>query len=96
MTTLIYGVTSVSGQTEYSLKQIADHVREEKPDLAKLLTDVRYVDNLLDSVSSIDEAKKLAEETSEVLDRLSLPTKVEDPKLQETINSNSIDVNGMK
>ena len=101
VTTLIYGVKSVAGQTEYTFKEIADHTKEEKPKVAKLLTVGRYVDNLLDSVSSKVEAKALAEDTVEVLDKLSLPTKGfsfsgEDPQPQESLDGISIDVNGMR
>ena len=83
------------------MKQIAEHVKEDQPAVLKFLTDGRYVDNILYSVVSIYEAKKLAADTSEVLDRLSLPTKGfsfsgEDPEPQETIDGISIDVNGMK
>ena len=101
VTTLIYGVKSVSGQTEYTFKEVAEHVEDEKPRVARLLTEGRYVDNLLDSVVTKIEAQSLAEETTEVLDRLNLPTKGfsfsgEDPQPQETLDGVSIDINGMK
>ena len=69
--------------------------------VARLLTDGRYVDNLLDSVVTKVEAQSLAEETAEVLDRLNLPTKGfsfsgEDPQPQETLDGVSIDINGMR
>ena len=101
VTTLIYGVKSVAGQTEHAFKEIAEHVKEENPRVAKLLTDGRYVDNLLDSVETKAEAKKIAEDTSEVLNRLSLPTKGfsfsgEEPQPQETLDGVTIDINGMK
>ena len=31
------------------MKEIADHVKEEKPKVAKVLNDGRYVDNVLES-----------------------------------------------
>ena len=75
VTTAIYGVKSSAGQTEHGLKEIANHVKEENPEVAKLLTAGRYVDNLLDSKVTKEDAVKLAEETTEVLNRLSLLTK---------------------
>ena len=92
---------SSAGQTEHGLKEIAEHVQDENPDVAKLLTAGRYVDNLLDSKVTKEEAVKLAEDTTEVLNRLSLLTKGfsfsgEDPKPEETIDGISIEVNSMK
>ena len=39
VTTLIYGVKSTSCQTETGLDNIADHVKDEKPEVYKLLKD---------------------------------------------------------
>ena len=49
VTTTIYGVKSTSEHTEHGLREIADHVEEEKPVVSKLLISGRYVDNLMDS-----------------------------------------------
>ena len=49
MTTLIYGVTSVSAQTEFAMEELADLVQDENPALALLLLLSRYVDDLLES-----------------------------------------------
>ena len=101
VTTAIYGVKSSAGQTEYGLKEIAKHIENEKPEVAKLLTAGRYVDNLLDSKVTKEDAVDLANDTTEILNRLSLPTKGfsfsgEAPQEQETIDGISIEVNGMK
>ena len=101
VTTAIYGVKSSSGQTEHGLREIADHVKEEKPDVSKLLTSGRYVDNLMDSKVSKEEALLVAKHTTEVLNRLNVPTKGfsfsgEDPQPEETVDGTSIDVNGMR
>ena len=101
VTSLIYGVKSVSGQTEYAFKEIAETVRDEKPKVSQLLTLSRYCDNLLDSTVTIEDAESLAKDTTEVLNRLSLPTKGfsftgKDPEPQESLDGVSIDVNGMR
>ena len=101
VTTAIYGVKSSAGQTEHGLKEIAKHIEKEKPEVTKLLTVGRYVDNLLESKVTKEEALELANDTTEVLDRLHLPTKGfsfsgEAPQEQETIDGISIEVNSMK
>ena len=101
VTTLIYGVKSVAGQTEHAFEEIAEQIKDEKPKVAKLLTSGRYCDNLLDSAASLHEVQHLAAETTEVLDRLNLPTKgfsfsSENPQQQETLDGISIDVSGMR
>ena len=101
VTTLIYGVKSVSGQTEYAFQEIANYVKDEKPKVSQLLTAGRYCDNLLDSTVTMQEAEDLAYDTTEVLNRLSLPTKGfsfsgQDPQPQESLDGISIDVNGMR
>ena len=101
VTTLIYGVKSVSGQTEHAFEEIANHIKEERPDVSKLLTDGRYCDNLLDSTVTLREAELLAENTTEVLNRLNLPTKgfsfsSKEPQSQETLDGISIDVGGLR
>jgi len=59
------------------------------------------VDNLVDSKVTKEEAVQLAKETTEVLDRLNIPTKGfsftgDDPQPEESIDGISIDVNSMK
>ena len=52
MLTLIYGVSSVSAQSELAMKDLADYIRSENPELATLLVLSRYVDDLQESKSS--------------------------------------------
>ena len=101
VSTLIYGVKSTSCQSETGLDDIAEHVKYEKPEVSKILKDGRYVDNILESKNTIEEAKSLGEDTAEVLDRLSLSTKGftysgEDPQPEETIDGVSMDINGYR
>ena len=52
ITTLIYGVDSVSCQTEEALVEIAAKVEKDYTAVAAILRNGRYVDNLLDSFRS--------------------------------------------
>ena len=101
VTTLIYGVKSVAGQTEFAFEEIADKVKNENPKVSQLLTLGRYCDNLLNSTVTLHEAETLASDTTEILDRLGLPTKGfsfsgKNPQPLETLDGISIDVNGMR
>ena len=76
-------------------------MKDEKPEVSKLLKDGRYVDNLLEPKENIEEARALGEDTTEVLDRLNLTTKGftysgEDPQPDETIDGVSMDINGYR
>ena len=55
MTTLIYGVASVSAQTEFAMLELADLIEESNPDLALFLRKSRYVDDLQESKTSTTE-----------------------------------------
>ena len=101
VSTLIYGVKSSSGQSEHALEDMADIVNDEKPLAAKVLKHKRYVDNFLDSTTTLKEAKEAAGEAEEVLARVGIFTKGvsysgEDPQPQETIDGVSIEINAMK
>ena len=45
---LIYGVRSVARQTEHALGDIVECVKDDRPEVFKLLKHGRYVDNLLE------------------------------------------------
>ena len=44
--TLIYGVKSVSRQSEHAISLLAAHIKDRYPEVAKLLEESRYVDDL--------------------------------------------------
>ena len=48
VTTLIYGVTCVSAQTEHAITLLAEKIRDEMPDVALFLLLQRYVDDFGD------------------------------------------------
>ena len=72
ITTLIYGVTSVSAQSELAMKDLADHIRAENPELATLLVLSRYVDDLLESKASQEEVLKLTKDADKLFDMVGL------------------------
>ena len=47
--TLIYGVSSVSAQTECAMRKLGEIVEDRKPGVKKLIDKRRYVDDLGDS-----------------------------------------------
>ena len=59
--TLIYGVKSVSAQTEFALLELSKMVEETNPELAHFLTKSRYVDDLQDSKKSAEDCVFLGE-----------------------------------
>jgi predicted GTPase len=75
ITTLIYGVKSVSAQSEFALSELADYIRKENPELALFLILSRYVDDLLDSKSSRQECEELAKAADELFGKVGLKCK---------------------
>ena len=75
MLTLIYGVSSVSAQSELAMKDLADYVRTENPELAALLVLSRYVDDLQESKSTQEECFKLSKSADEVFEKVGLKCK---------------------
>ena len=75
MTTLIYGVTSVSAQTEYAMSELAAVIKDDNPELALLLILSRYVDDLQDSKPSLQDCIKLAKDADELFALLGLECK---------------------
>jgi hypothetical protein len=73
--TLIWGIKSVSAQSECSLTKLADHVRENYPLLADFLTNSRFVDDLGDSAESLEILKKLIAEADMFFEQVGLACK---------------------
>ena len=70
--TLIYGVTSVSAQSENSMKNLGAIIKEKKHEVKKLIEKKRYVDDLGDSKNTRDECSKLANDADEVFAMVNL------------------------
>ena len=72
ITTLIYGVKSVSAQTEFALSELAEHIRNENPKLALFLVLSRYVDDLMDSKGTKEECLDMTKAADELFDKVGL------------------------
>ena len=55
ITALIYGVKSVAAQSEAGIRKLANFIQAKHPDLAEFLLQSRYVDDLGDSRSTLEE-----------------------------------------
>ena len=75
ITTLIYGVKSVSAQSEFALSQLADFIREKNQELAMFLVLSRYVDDLLDSKATKQECVELADAADKLFEKVGLKCK---------------------
>ena len=101
ITTLIYGVTCVSCQTECACDQIADDCKETKPDASEFIDDGRYVDNILGSLRTDEEARRITGEVDEVFSELNLSTRGwthsgEPPNQEESLDGVSLDLMGVR
>ena len=64
--TLMYGVKSVSAQSEEAMLRLAKDFEKKFPALAKLLRVGRYVDNMGDSKAMREEITQLIKDAEEV------------------------------
>ena len=101
ITTLIYGVTSASCQSECFKSKLAESIREEKPSVAVLLTDSTFVDDLGESKDQEQDCINLMADTDQTL--ASVGTEVKawvrsgyDPEESVSKDGVSIDVGGMR
>ena len=75
ITTLIYGVRSVSAQSELALAELAKLVKEDNPVLAMFLTLSRYVDDLQESKETVEECHQLIKDADELFAKVGLKCK---------------------
>ena len=99
--TLIYGVKSVSAQSEHAIKLLADHIRSKYPDVATLLEEGRYVDDEAESKATREECYKLIEEADETFALVNLKAKAwtvsgEVPSDKVSKDAASLDIGGLK
>ena len=73
--TLIYGVKSVSAQSETAMVRIAREIQHKYPDLAQLLQKGRYVDDIADSKASKEEVEDIIKDGDKVFSEVGLECK---------------------
>ena len=73
--TLIYGVKSVSAQTEFALEKMSEMVKDSNPDLALFLALSRYVDDLQDSKDTVDKCISLGKDADQLFSQLGVECK---------------------
>ncbi|XP_049885438.1 uncharacterized protein LOC126380224 [Pectinophora gossypiella] len=66
MTSMIFGATSSPCSANYVLRRNADEFRDTYPEAVSAVHDKHYMDDYLDSVSTVAEARKLIEEVSTI------------------------------
>ena len=98
--TLIYGVRSVSAQTECAMVKLADHIRSDHPALANFLIKGRYVDDLADSMKYMDQLKTIIQSADALFASVGLRCKGwsfsgEEPHPDTSDDGESVDVAGM-
>ena len=71
----IFGVCSSGGQCEEVVRMIAESVKDEFPEVSKLLIQRRYVDDLGKSIKDKLSARKLIEDTEHVLKSIGMEIK---------------------
>ena len=75
ITTLIYGVRSVSAQSELALSDLAKLVKEDNPVLAMFLILSRYVDDLQESKETLGQCLQLIKDADELFAMVGLTCK---------------------
>ena len=73
--TLIWGVKSVSGQSEASIIQLAEFIKSEKPKLYDFLINCRFCDDLGNSAATVEELQLLTQDADELLGQVGLECK---------------------
>ena len=73
--TLIYGVGSVSAQSENGMRKLSNLVKDEKPNVKKLIEERMYVDDAGESKCTKEECPKLSVDADEVFARVGLKCK---------------------
>ena len=100
ITTLIYGVKSVSKQSEDAVEQLAETVKDDDPELAFFLRCCRYVDDMGESKSEKSLCKDLAARADQLFSMVGLECKGwtfsgEDPPEKISKNGLTIKIGGM-
>ena len=100
ITTLIYGVKSVSAQAEDAIKQLSEAVRKNDPVLADFLISCLYVDDMGESKQTEIECRQLASSADNSFAAVGLKCKGwtfsnHDPPEEVSKNGHSIKIGGV-
>ena len=96
----IFGVCSSGGQSEEVIRKFCEIIKDEHPDVARLLLKGRYVDDMMKSMKSNKEVVELIKKTEDVLDKIKMKIKGwcisgEEPPEQLSEDKKSIQFSGM-
>ena len=96
----IFGVCSSGGQSEEAVRKFCQIIKEVHDDVARLLLEARYVDDIMKSKKSKEEIMELIKKTEEQLDKIQMKIKGwcisgEDPPEQLSDDKKSIQFSGM-
>ena len=96
----IFGVCSSGGQSEEVIRQFCELIRIDYPDVVRILLERRYVDDILKSVESREEALDIIKKTEEALQKIDMKIKGwsisgEDPPEQLTDDGVSVGFSGL-
>ena len=99
--TLIWGVKSVSAQSECSIMKLAQFILQEYPALADFLINSRYVDDLGDSAELIEQLKEMTKKADELFEDVELYCKGwsysgSDPPPEVAEDDGTVSIGGMR
>ena len=99
--TLIWGVKSVSAQSEAAIIKLAEAIRETNPELANLLLKARFVDDIGDSKAKMELLKKLVDAADKLFASVGLSCKGwsfsgQSPPPEVTDDGETVGIGGMK
>ena len=97
--TLIYGVASVSAQSENAMRKLGNVVEAEMPEVKNLIEKRRYVDDIGDSKADLEACIKLSEDANKAFAMVNLNCKAwtisgQDPDPKVSKDGSSIGVAG--
>ena len=75
ITTLMYGVNSVSAQSEFAMTELTEYVKHRDPELALFLILSRYVDDLLESKPTSEACQQLIQAPDNLFSTVNLKCK---------------------
>lgn len=101
ITSLIWGVKSVSAQSEAAVIKLADYIADKNPRLAELLKEGRFVDDLGDSDDSLEKVQVLSKAADNLFENVGLSCKGWsysglDPPTDVTEGDGYVSIGGMK